>query len=660
MFNELLKNVMNLGIITDDDVKRLTAIELMLLIIERINGLLNHVEMIDEKLTTLLENIRTNTIEELNKWTKDGTFDKLINQLALKGVNDRIDETNEQLTFKANLIEVVKRGEATLNDFDEETRGLILGLAEGGTNINAVLGLENVTTTNIKGGAITDDKIKGVSMKSIAEANCDSVFYNDFETYVLTNDLQEAWVNMEGVIEKPFTFGYVSEFIPVKPSRETKLYSHAGNGDKLASVGAMYDANKSLIGIIPTDTFYAGLITFRTPSNCYYVRLNLIKAIMKDHYLYQEGKVSIEGLEVGAENIKSFSIENVIDLDITYSFSNQYRDRLNRTTVTKGLYIDDDGVINAFGDINAGGISDYIAVKEGMKCQGAFYNVDGAKLQFFGGMYDKAKNWVCPIPVGSSAITTFTIPSGVEFIRINFDANVLNDIYVNVPSINYHFNNVISSSSESSSEFSNIAFLGDSLTFGHGVAVEDRYTTLVAKALKANELNYGISGTLVTQEDGKTESFVERYTEIDGNADLIVVFGTTNDYWNGSAPFGDRLSVNPKEVNGALNNLIIGLQTNHPNAKLMFITPFNQFYNGVSSDTANPRTGKTLEEYVNCILDRCRYHGVPVLDLFSESGMNIAHNVSHKNRFTQDGVHLSPIGNIEVSNKLIKFIKNNL
>ena len=33
---------MNLGIITEDDVKRLTAIELMLLIIERSNGLLQY------------------------------------------------------------------------------------------------------------------------------------------------------------------------------------------------------------------------------------------------------------------------------------------------------------------------------------------------------------------------------------------------------------------------------------------------------------------------------------------------------------------------------------------------------------------------------------------------------------------------------------------
>ena len=98
MFNELLKNVMNLGIITADDVKRLTAPELMILIIERTNGLLNHVEIIDEKLTNLLENIRTTTIEELNKWTQDGTFDTLLNQSALKKVNDRIDETNAQLS----------------------------------------------------------------------------------------------------------------------------------------------------------------------------------------------------------------------------------------------------------------------------------------------------------------------------------------------------------------------------------------------------------------------------------------------------------------------------------------------------------------------------------------------------------------------------------
>ena len=98
MINELMKNVMNLGIITADDVKRLTATELMTLIIERSNGLLNYVEGVDEKLVNLLQTIKTITVEELNKWTQDGTFDALINETALATVNKRIDETNAQLS----------------------------------------------------------------------------------------------------------------------------------------------------------------------------------------------------------------------------------------------------------------------------------------------------------------------------------------------------------------------------------------------------------------------------------------------------------------------------------------------------------------------------------------------------------------------------------
>lgn len=129
MFNELLKNVMNLGIITDDDVKRLTSIELMMLIIERTNGLLNHVENIDEKLANLLENIETATNEVLHRWTEDGTFDALINQSALKKVNDRIDETNAQLTENAK-----KFGEHhTIVDVDN---GEFVMLTSGETDIN--------------------------------------------------------------------------------------------------------------------------------------------------------------------------------------------------------------------------------------------------------------------------------------------------------------------------------------------------------------------------------------------------------------------------------------------------------------------------------------------------------------------------------------------
>ena len=113
MFNDLLKNVMNLGIITEDDVKRLTAVELMLLIIERTNGILvklnNYIESNDVKVNELIEQYRNLMITlqeiataQMNAWIEDGTMETLINKTALATVNRRIDETNIKLGGKMN------------------------------------------------------------------------------------------------------------------------------------------------------------------------------------------------------------------------------------------------------------------------------------------------------------------------------------------------------------------------------------------------------------------------------------------------------------------------------------------------------------------------------------------------------------------------------
>ena len=120
MFNEFVKNVMNLGIITASDVERLTANELMLLIIERTNGLLEEVNRIDLKydqitdsLTARLDgqeefivnNLDDYTVAVFNKWLNDGTFDKLINKMALSTVNERIDETNLQMEINQSALQ---------------------------------------------------------------------------------------------------------------------------------------------------------------------------------------------------------------------------------------------------------------------------------------------------------------------------------------------------------------------------------------------------------------------------------------------------------------------------------------------------------------------------------------------------------------------------
>lgn len=125
MYNELLKNVMNLGIITEDDVRRLTAIELMLLIIERSNGLLNYLSThiqdsdnrfiaLDKKYQQITDDIKNKiidnetyfnevirentediTISQLNQWMTDGTLENLINQTALANISNRVTALEE-------------------------------------------------------------------------------------------------------------------------------------------------------------------------------------------------------------------------------------------------------------------------------------------------------------------------------------------------------------------------------------------------------------------------------------------------------------------------------------------------------------------------------------------------------------------------------------
>lgn len=96
MFNEMIKNIQRLGVITAKDVERLTATELLLLIIERLNGITEDAQNI-HKLVEEFENILNTKTEELipievNKileaWKADGTLDTIINENIL-GVLDK-------------------------------------------------------------------------------------------------------------------------------------------------------------------------------------------------------------------------------------------------------------------------------------------------------------------------------------------------------------------------------------------------------------------------------------------------------------------------------------------------------------------------------------------------------------------------------------------
>ena len=100
-----------MGLVTVEDMCQYTIAQLVVKIANKVNELVGEVWRfetdVQEMLKTQNENIQYLLGEGLHLevatvfegWMEDGTFDTLINQTALKKVNDRIDETNAHLSY---------------------------------------------------------------------------------------------------------------------------------------------------------------------------------------------------------------------------------------------------------------------------------------------------------------------------------------------------------------------------------------------------------------------------------------------------------------------------------------------------------------------------------------------------------------------------------
>ena len=107
--NDIRTLAMRMKLITVEDMNQFTIAQLVYLIANKINELMTNVNQFEtdvddtikeqnEAIQHLLNEGTLTEVEEIfSQWSKDGTFDRLINQSALKKVNDRIDITISQM-----------------------------------------------------------------------------------------------------------------------------------------------------------------------------------------------------------------------------------------------------------------------------------------------------------------------------------------------------------------------------------------------------------------------------------------------------------------------------------------------------------------------------------------------------------------------------------
>lgn len=191
-------------------------------------------------------------------------------------------------------------------------------------------------------------------------------------------------------------------------------------------------------------------------------------------------------------------------------------------------------------------------------------------------------------------------------------------------------------------------FLGDSITYGlytpigettPNARADKRFCEIACEMLGAPVCrNYGVSGTSIsrTSTQSPSQAMSIRYTDMDNDADLIVVAGGTNDYGT-NVPLGSINDTTDISFYGGLNVLCDGLQSKYLGKRIVFITPIHRQNEGMNS------SGYTLKQYIQAIYDVAKdKYGFAVVDGF-EMGISTA-NSTFKASYIVDGLHPNPIG----------------
>jgi len=213
-----------------------------------------------------------------------------------------------------------------------------------------------------------------------------------------------------------------------------------------------------------------------------------------------------------------------------------------------------------------------------------------------------------------------------------------------------------------------INFLGDSITQGLRTKNKEAiYPAVLKREAKLKEArNYGISGTRYALQKGTPErpkddyedvnSFCERFDQMDDDADVVIVFGGTNDYGHGDARLGGFSDRTPDTFYGACHYLFRGLIKKYLGKTIVIMTPLHRLEETRNNGTQKTEGYGTLREYVNIIREVAEYYSLPVLDLYAISGLQPEID-EIREKYIPDGLHPNENGHAVIAHKLKRFLE---
>ena len=206
-----------------------------------------------------------------------------------------------------------------------------------------------------------------------------------------------------------------------------------------------------------------------------------------------------------------------------------------------------------------------------------------------------------------------------------------------------------------------IAFLGDSITEGCGTSsLEHTFWNVLGQKTGAQVFGYGIGGTRIApqrvpSDPRADQDFISRVDGMIPDADVVVVFGGTNDFGHGDAPMGEFGDKTADTFYGALHVLFEKLIGQSPLAQFVVMTPLHRMSEDeIINERGLPR--RKLKEYVDAIRAVAEYYSLPVLDLWACAGLQ-PHVGVIREKMMPDGLHPSDLGHARIAERLYGFMK---
>ena len=208
--------------------------------------------------------------------------------------------------------------------------------------------------------------------------------------------------------------------------------------------------------------------------------------------------------------------------------------------------------------------------------------------------------------------------------------------------------------------------LGDSITEGaNATEFKFAYHQILKELGGFKEVNaYGKGGTRIAKQrvllDGEKaeDNFITRAETMQKDADIVLVFGGTNDYGHGDAPLGELTDETDETFCGACYVLLKKLRTMYANSKIIVLLPLRRLNddNPCGENGNKLVSSVSLDGYSDCLKKTSEKFDCAICDLRNEKLLN-PNDKEINSLYFGDGLHPNNEGHKILADRIYQFIK---